>query len=251
MSSVSVARPVPDEQSARKRSRATYGRINGMQFGPLPRTAAKLGSIVIAKGTARTMRREGRRNHGTTTFHVTSRDITAARDEQPSLSLSLVRDSYPATKEPPFSIARSLSRNGPLDFTLRSRYKTISIPFRQRFRRRRDFRPIFPPGSGVLRGPLYLGHSGLRCPFHPFHPFHASVNAHRSNRRPADLAGSMPARARTYRRRETSNIGVVSRFVGACLECYYSASSASLSRSHQTSEDGQFRSIDTAMIRFR
>lgn len=103
--------------------------------------------------------REGRRGgNGTTTFHVTSRDITAARDEQPSLSRA---GFVPRDKGPPFSIARSLSRNGPLDFTLRSRYKTISIPFRQRFRRRRDFRPIFPPGSGVLRGPLYLGHSGF------------------------------------------------------------------------------------------
>lgn len=87
------------------------------------------------------------------------------------------------TKE---SILSSLSRNDPiqpLDFTLRSRYETISISFAKGPSGAEDFFDI-SPGFGILYGPLYLAllppSSSLPCSSLTL--FHASSDAYRSNR---------------------------------------------------------------------
>lgn len=89
------------------------------------------------------------------------------------------------TKE---SILSSLSRNDPiqpLDFTLRSRYETISISFAKGPSGTEDFFDI-SRGFGILYGPLYLAPLILLLLLHPSWPslslFHASPDAYRSNR---------------------------------------------------------------------
>lgn len=84
------------------------------------------------------------------------------------------------TKE---SILSSLSRNDPiqpLDFTLRSRYETISISFAKGPSGTEDFFDI-SRGFGILYGPLYLAPLVLFLVAFSF-PFHASPDAYRSNR---------------------------------------------------------------------
>lgn len=83
------------------------------------------------------------------TFHATNHDITTAREMSSSFAQEV------RTKE---SILSSLSRNDPiqpLDFTLRSRYETISISFAKGPPSANDFFDIFR-GFGILYGPLYL-----------------------------------------------------------------------------------------------
>jgi len=96
------------------------------------------------------------------------------------------------TKE---SILSSLSRNDPiqpLDFTLRSRYETISISFAKGPSGTEDFFDI-SRGFGILYGPLYLTPLALFLPppalFLSFFLllFHASPDAYRSNRVAVEL----------------------------------------------------------------
>lgn len=100
-------------------------KINEMQFEPRAAFAPAIDRTPAAersrKGERGTRERERER---TETFHATNHDITAARERRAVLS-----HKRPGTKE---SILSSLSRNDPiqpLDFTLRSRYETISISF--------------------------------------------------------------------------------------------------------------------------
>lgn len=86
------------------------------------------------------------------------------------------------------SILSSLSRNDPiqpLDFTLRSRYETISISFAEGPSGTEDFFDI-SRRFGILYGPLYLNPSALPPrpprPLPLSFPFHASLDAYRSNR---------------------------------------------------------------------
>lgn len=68
-----------------------------------------------------------------------------------------------------------------LDFTLRSRYKTISISFAKGPLGTEDFLDIFP-GFGILYGPLYLAPSPPSLFLSFLYPFRASPDAYRSDR---------------------------------------------------------------------
>ena len=127
-----------------------------------------------------------RTRKSTETFHATNHDITTVR-KMSSPFIQEVR-----TKE---SILSSLSRNDPiqpLDFTLRSRYETISISFAKGPSGTEDFFDI-SRGFGILYGPLYLTPLALFLPppalFLSFFLllFHASPDAYRSNRVAVEL----------------------------------------------------------------
>jgi len=140
-------------------------KINEMQFEPrgfAPRSIA----------TERNRKEERDEEDGNV-----SRDQSryyGARDEQHPFAQEV------RTKE---SILSSLSHNDPiqpLDFTLRSRYKTISISLAKGPTGTEDFFDI-SRGFGTLYGPLYLAPLALLLLSFSF-PFHASPDAYRSNR---------------------------------------------------------------------
>jgi len=134
---------VHNERNAWRRSRATLERINGMQFEP---------PVPVAIDSHRERNKDAEERRGTGTFHVTNRDITPRKMSSPPASGSRTKEHL--------SITLSLSRNGParpLDFTLRSRYETISISFAKGPPSVQDFlRYFLHAGFAALYGPLYL-----------------------------------------------------------------------------------------------
>lgn len=154
--------------------RRQRGEINEMQFSSPPPALAPR-SIAPSKENWKGEKKKRERDEkvrctARRTFHMTNRDITRRGGRRTVLSSR-------AKLRTKGSILFSLSRNGPirpLDFTLRSRYKTISISFAKGppsppspARSLPKISSDISPGFGILHGPLYLA---LLWPSAPFSP---------------------------------------------------------------------------------
>lgn len=169
--------PRSNEWNAWKLSRATERRINGMQFEP-PRRAG-YGSYPAIDSHRGRNRDEGQRVQRGTIARFTW-PITILRRERWAVLSYETR-----AQRSPLSITLSLSRNGPvrpLDFTLRSRYKTISISFAKGLPGAEDFLRYFP---WIRRSPRTTLSHPLRSPppFFTPRPTHiASIDVARTRR---------------------------------------------------------------------